>query len=299
MKILLFGSNGQIGAYLQKFLVGIGEINACSRKDCDFVDLSQIENTITKFKPNIIVNAAAYTNVDKAESEKQKVKAINVDAIETIVKTAKNLGALLVDYSSDYIFDGTKNAPYVENDKANPMSTYGLAKFQGEEKIRKSGCDHLIFRTSWIYSPSGRNFVNTIIGLAREKDKLSIVDDQIGAPTSAEFVAQVTAHCIRKGINSKNLGTYHLTAGNSVSWYEFAKYILNYLKSRGFTFRLDTDNIVPVSSEEYKSDAIRPKNSVLNTDLIRKTFELQLPSWETQVEQVLSKMKLREMDYTV
>lgn len=298
MKILLFGSSGQIGAYLQKSLAGMGEIKACSRNECDFADLNQIEKTIIKYKPNIIVNAAAYTNVDKAESEKQKVKAINIDAVEIIAKAAKNLGALLIDYSSDYIFDGTKNAPYVENDKANPMSTYGLAKFQGEEKIRKSGCDHLIFRTSWIYSPNGRNFVNTIINLAREKDKLSIVDDQVGAPTSAEFVAEVTAHCIRRGVNSNNWGTYHLTAGNSVSWYEFAKYILNYLKSRGFTFRLDIDNIVPVSSEDYKSAAVRPKNSILSTELIKKTFELQIPSWETQVEQVLSKIKLKEMDYT-
>ena len=297
MKILLFGSSGQIGTYLHKSLTGLGEINACSRKDCDFNDLNQIKKTTTKYKPNIIVNAAAYTNVDKAESEKQMVKAINVDAVEIIAKAAKNLGALLIDYSFDYIFDGKKNSPYVENDKANPMSTYGLAKFQGEEKIRKSGCDHLIFRTSWIYSPNGRNFVNTVINLAREKDKLSIVDDQFGAPTSAEFVSEVTAHCIRRGINSNNWGTYHLTAGNSVSWYEFAKYILNYLKSRRFTFRLDIENIVPVSSEDYESAAVRSKNSILSTELIKRTVELQIPSWETQVEQVLSKIKLREMDY--
>ena len=296
MKILLFGSNGQIGTFLQKSLVGIGEIKALTRKDCDLEDLNQVKETIIEYNPDIIINAAAYTNVDKAESEKEKLRAINVDAVEVMAKIAKSLGALLIDYSSDYIFDGTKDTPYIESDIANPLSAYGLAKLQGETKIRESGCKHLIFRTSWIYSPNGKNFVNTIIDLARKKDTLSIVDDQIGAPTSAEFMAEATVKCIRKGVNRENIGTYHLTAENSVSWYEFAKYIINYLKNRNVMLCLDPANIIPVSSEEYKSIAVRPKNSTLNTELIKRTFELQIPSWKTQVEQVLSTIKLKEMN---
>ena len=291
MKILLLGSNGQIGTHLQKSLAGIGEIKPCTRKDCDLTSLKKLQKLIQEYAPNIIINAAAYTNVDKAESEFQKVQAINVDAVELMAQMAKNLGAILIHYSSDYIFDGTKTTPYTEGDKANPLSVYGLTKFQGEEKIKNSGCSYLILRTSWIYSPHGSNFVNTIIRLAKEKETLSIVNDQIGAPTSAEFVAEITAQCLKNGINSKNTGTYHLTAENSVSWYEFAKYILNYLQNKGVNFRLNPNNIIPITAKEYNLPATRPQNSTLNTELIKKTFALQISSWENQIEQMLSTIK--------
>jgi dTDP-4-dehydrorhamnose reductase len=292
VKILLFGSNGQIGSHLQNSLVGLGGIKACTRKDCDLEDLQQVQKFIQEYKPTVIINAAAYTNVDKAESEPTKARAINANAVGLMADLAKNIDALLISYSSEYIFDGKKPTPYFEDDKANPLSVYGKTKFEGEEKIRNSGCKHLILRTSWIYSPSGSNFVNTIIKLAGEKDKLSVINDQIGAPTSAEFVANVTVQCLKSGINYQNMGTYHIASGESVSWYKFAKYILDYLKNKGATFRLDIDNITSVTSAEYNSLAKRPHNSVLDTQLIQKTFSIKIPSWKEQVEKTLSAIKI-------
>ena len=294
MKILLFGGNGQIGTYLQKSLVGLGKIKVCTRKNCNLEDLQQVRKIIQEYRPTVIINAAAYTNVDKAESDPSKAQAINVDVIELMANLANTLGALLISYSSDYIFDGKKSTPYLENDKANPLSIYGKTKLQGEDTVKNSGCKYLILRTSWVYSLHGSNFVNTIIKLAGERDKLSVVADQFGAPTSAEFVAKATAQCLKNEINEKNMGTYHLVSGGFVSWYDFAKYILNYLKNRGATFRLDINNITPITAEEYNLPAARPQNSVLDTQLIQKIFAIRPPSWQEQVEEMLNTIKIND-----
>lgn len=292
MKILLFGKDGQIGSYLQKSLASLGEVSALNRQDCDLTDFAQVKKSITAYKPDIIVNAAAYTNVDKAESEKELAQKINAEAVEVMAISAKAMGCLLMHYSTDYIFDGTKETAYIETDKTNPLSFYGLTKLKAEEKIRDSGCDHLILRTTWVYSNGGKNFVNTIINLAKEKDTLPVINDQIGAPTSASFIAESTAFCIKHGINKDNMGTYHLTASGSTSWHEFAKYILTYLQNNGIILQLKPENITPITSEEYKmtrpSSAIRPQNSVLNNQLVGQKFNLPISSWEIQLQQVLS-----------
>lgn len=297
MKILLFGSKGQIGSYLQKYLINVGKVAALTRQDCDLVNSDQITKSISAHDPDIIINAAAYTNVDKAESQQELAKKINADAVKIMADSAEKAGALLVHYSTDYVFDGAKKKPYTEDDSANPISVYGVTKFQGEEHIRKSGCNHLILRTSWIYSSPGKNFVNSIVSLAKNRNALSVVQDQIGAPTSAEFVAQATVHCLGQGVNNDNMGTYHLTSGSYASWYELAKYILNYFEENSVDFALKSENITPISSSEYQSAAARPNNSALSTKRIRQMFDLEITSWEQQLEPVLQEIKQREVKY--
>jgi len=291
MKIMLFGSTGQIGSNLKKFLTMIGKVKVCTRNNCDFRNLDQIKKVIIEYSPNIIVNAAAYTDVERSEIEQATAGMINVQAVKTIANTAQFIKALLVMYSSDYVFDGRKDSPYVEDDKPNPLSFYGLTKFRGEEIIKNSGCNYLIFRTSWVYGNIyyGENFVNKIIKLAQYNSTLSIVHDQVGAPTSAEFIAYTTAQCLKKVLYyGFNTGIYHLTSDGYVSWYDFAKYILMYLQTKGTKFLLTPENIVPIDSQDYKSVITRPKNSVLDTNLIKKTFNVSISSWQEQINQILS-----------
>ena len=287
MKILLLGANGQVGWQLRRSLLPLGEVKACTRLELDLETLTQITDLIQTYAPTVIVNASAYTAVDKAEVEIEKATLINVTAIETIAKEAKKLNALLVHYSTDYIFDGKKSESYNETDSANPLSVYGQTKLAGENKIIESGCNHLIFRTSWVYSVRGVNFINTIMRLAKEKKELRIISDQIGSPTSADFIADVTAHCIIQSLAEKKYGIFNLTTEGAVSWHGLAKFVVSELYNLGIKFKTTPDNITPISTEEYPLPAKRPLYSKLNTNKLRKTFKLNIPTWQDHIKMML------------
>ncbi len=284
MKILIFGKNGQVGGELCSILQqDSAEFLACDRDDVDLENPEQIKSKIESYKPDVIINAAAYTAVDKAEQEPEKAKSINADAVLVMANSAKQIDALLVHYSTDYIFDGTKKEPYTEEDEPNPLSVYGKTKLEGEENIRASGCRHLIFRTSWVYSKNGHNFVNTILKLAKDRTEIKVVNDQIGCPTSAEFIAKNTLKCINIVQKDKTkLGTYNLTCKEAISWYDFAVKIVQDAWDRGDKLKLKAENIVPVSTEEYgQTGARRPMNSVFDKSKAFNLFKINSQKlWE-------------------
>jgi dTDP-4-dehydrorhamnose reductase len=275
LRILLTGRTGQVGSALQRSLAPLGKVIAFDRKG---LDLLSIGDTIVKAKPDIIVNAAAYTAVDRAEREQDMAFAVNARAVENLAREAKSLDALLVHFSTDYVFDGEKPAPYVETDAPNPLSVYGRSKLEGERAIAASGCRHIIFRTSWVYAPGGRNFLHAILAAAKTKPELRVVNDQRGAPTSsgaiAGAVAQVLAHPGKAG------GLYHLSAAGETTWHGFAKEILS-MK------RLQTTT-VPISSAEYGAEAKRPKNSLLDNGKIGAELGITLPGWRQGLAAVLA-----------
>ena len=298
MKLLLLGSNGQVGWELQRSMAMLGELKACDRNTVDFFDLDGLRKLIRGYKPDVIVNAAAYTDVDKAESDEENAFQVNSKAVDLLAQEAKVLDAWLVHYSTDYVFDGEKMSPYTEEDKTNPLSVYGKTKLQGEEAIKKSKCKYLIFRTSWLFGVHGKNFFKTIIKLAKERDELRVVSNQIGAPTSAELVADVTSLCLyRLALNSHSSkeisGIYHLTATGKASWYDFAKYVIIEAKKSGGVFLTNPENIIAINSSEYVLPAKRPANSLLNTHKLCKTFNLYLPSWQIHADRVIKELFLR------
>lgn len=286
MKIVLFGKNGQVGWELQRSLAPLGELialDSANRELCgNLADLTGIVQTVRNIAPQIIVNAAAYTAVDKAESEPGPARILNAEAPAVLAQEARKLGAWLVHYSTDYVFDGTNNHPYVETDTTAPLNVYGETKLIGEQNIRASGCAHLIFRTSWVYAAYGNNFIKTILHLARQRDKLAIVSDQIGSPTGAELIADVTAHALQALRHQPEIsGLYHLTARGYTSWYEFAKLILQHAEHTTLPFKARASDLEPITSNNYPSPAKRPLNSRLNTDKLERTLGLQLPDWQS------------------
>ena len=294
MNILLFGANGQVGWELQRSLAVVGELTACDRKTVDFTYLENLRTVVREHRPDIIVNAAAYTQVDKAEAEPGLARLVNADAVEILAATAKHLNAWLIHYSTDYVFDGEKPSCYVETDQPNPLNIYGKTKYQGEIAIRDSGCNYLIFRTSGVYAAQGRaNFPKTIIRLAKQQNELKVVADQIGAPTSAALVADVTAFsCYRLANNKAELpaGIYHLTSTGYTSWYEFAKYLLTEVRKQGISLSVAAENICPINTEEYDSAVLRPKNARLATKKLTGTFGIKLPSWQSQVQRFVTQL---------
>lgn len=295
MNILLLGKDGQVGFELQRSLSLIGNLKSCNRLEVNLLDIESITSVISKFQPDIIVNAAAYTAVDKAEEDFITAYKINSDAVSLIAHEAKKNNSWLIHYSTDYVYDGKKSDPYLETDKTSPLNKYGLTKLDGEEAVRSSGCKHMIFRTSWVYSLTGKNFIKTILSLAREKDELSIVSDQIGAPTSAELIADVTMLCLRDIISDvdnsdKFSGLYHLSALGEVSWYEIAKFILEEISVNGIKTQLLLDKLLPINSNQFKSAAVRPKNSRLNTDKLKNTFNIYLPNWKYSVKRLINEI---------
>lgn len=293
MKILLFGKNGQAGWELQRSLAPLGELIAVdfdSQDFCgDFTNLDGIAQTVRTVSPDVIVNAAAHTAVDKAEDEPERVRVINAIAPATLAGEAGKLGAWLVHYSTDYVFDGSGSKPWVETDPTGPLNVYGRTKLEAENAISASGCRHLIFRTSWVFAERGGNFAKTMLRLAQERDRLTIIDDQIGAPTGADLLADITAHAIRTAVKRPNVsGLYHLVAAGETSWYGYARFVLNFARQAGVRLEVAQENILPVPASAFPSPATRPKNSRLDTEKLQSTFDLSLPSWQTGVARMLT-----------
>lgn len=293
MKILLFGKNGQVGWELQRSLAPLGEIIALSsgsQDHCgDLTKLSGLAETVRQVEPDIIVNAAAHTAVDKAESEAELAHIINADAPGVLAHEAKALDAWLIHYSTDYVFDGSGNTPWLEADVTAPLSVYGATKLAGEQAIQASNCKHLIFRTSWVYGVRGNNFAKTMLRLAQERDSLSVINDQIGAPTGADLLADVTAHAIRTAQAQPELSDlYHLVASGETSWYGYASYVIDTAQKMGLQLKVNSESITPVPTSAFPTPAQRPKNSRLNTHKLQTSFNLTLPLWQAGVKRMLT-----------
>lgn len=296
VKILLFGKNGQVGWELQRALTPLGKLYALDydgAKDLcgNFTQLEGIAATVRQLAPDIIVNAAAHTAVDKAESEPELARTINALAPGVLAREAKAMGAWLVHYSTDYVFDGSGTQPWREDDPTGPLSVYGATKLEGEQAIRAAGCQHLIFRTSWVYSARGGNFAKTMLRLAQERDRLTVIEDQIGAPTGAELLADVTAHAIRMAqVRPEISGLYHLVANGETSWYGYASFVLDFAQRAGLAFKVMPEAIEPAPTSAYPLPAQRPHNSRLDTTKLRDTFGLSLPHWQAGVARMLEEV---------
>ncbi len=291
MKILLLGKNGQVGWQLQRALTPLGEIVALERKDAggDLADPQGLAAAVRAAKPQVIVNAAAYTAVDKAESEPQLARLINTEAPAALACEAAASGALLVHYSTDYVFDGSGSAPWQESDATGPLNVYGATKLAGEQAIAASGCAHLTFRTSWVYAAHGDNFIKTMLRLAATRERLTVIDDQKGAPTGAELIADVTAHAISQTLQQPaKAGLYHLTAAGEASWFDYAQYVLALARqARPQGVKTAAGGVQPIASSQYPAAARRPLNSRLDTRRLQAAFGLQMPPWQQGVTRVL------------
>lgn len=291
MKILLLGKNGQVGWELQRSLLPLGELIALDRHPVDGLsgDLSDLDGlcaAIRKVNPDVIVNAAAYTAVDKAESETELADRVNAQASRVMAEEAAALGALLVHYSTDYVFSGEGLRPWQEGDPVAPVNHYGASKLAGEQAIIASGCKHLIFRTSWVYGARGNNFAKTMLRLAKDRETLSVIADQIGAPTGADLIADVTALTIQKVLYCPELaGLYHLAAAGEVSWCGYANHVIDFAKANGEELAVTTIN--PIETTDYPTPARRPLNSRLDTQKLRDNFSLHLPEWQSGVTRML------------
>ncbi|MFW7343326.1 dTDP-4-dehydrorhamnose reductase [Pollutimonas sp. H1-120] len=295
MKILLTGKNGQVGTELQRSLLPFGELACLGRQEADMQDLAGLRRTVSNHAPDIIVNAAAYTAVDQAEKDEAAAQQVNAHAVALLADYARSTRGLLVHYSSDYVFDGDKADAYIETDAANPLSAYGRSKRAGEAAILDSGCNALILRTSWVYSAHGANFIKTIFRLAAERDTLSIVADQFGAPTSAELLADVTALAIAaKRQGALPSGLYHLAASGQASWHELAVHTVRLLAEKGASLRLAPEQIRPIATEEYPLPAKRPKNSRLHTGKLSAALGLQLPDWRVHLDRAIRQLTRTE-----
>ena len=300
-KILLTGKDGQIGRELKALLEGAGEVVALGHEQLDLAKPADVRDVIRRVRPGIIVNAAAYTAVDRAEADEATARAINADAPGVMAEEAKKIGAILIHYSTDYVFDGTKHTPYVEEDSPNPQNAYGRTKLEGEQAIEQSGAPYLIFRTAWVYARAGKNFLLTILRLATEREELKIVQDQIGAPTFSREIALATSQIIADISGGtavlesfSDSGIYHMTAAGETSWYEFAKAILEEASSddqrppwlravageRPFVVR----RVIPIRSDEYPTPARRPAYSVLSNARLARVLGVTLPEWRAELQ---------------
>ncbi|MGB8852052.1 MAG: dTDP-4-dehydrorhamnose reductase [Pirellulales bacterium] len=293
MNILLLGKNGQVGWELQRSLAILGSVTACDFDSpgdlrADFSDPESLAPLVRRVRPDVIVNAAAHTAVDKAEAEPDLARRINAVGPGVLAREAAAIGASLIHYSTDYVFDGSGTAPRDETAATGPLSVYGTTKLDGEELVRQSGCRHVILRTSWVYAARGHNFVKTMLRLAAERDELRVIDDQHGAPTGADLLADVTALVLRRlHADASVAGTYHCVAAGETSWHGFATLVIDWARSRGLPVKVAADRILPVPTTEYPTPARRPHNSRLDTAKLRRTFGLTLPPWQAGVERML------------
>ncbi len=296
MKILLLGKNGQVGWELQRSLSVLGEVVALDRHSTPCGDLSQPERlaqTVRALRPDVIVNAAAHTAVDKAESEVDLARTLNACAPAALAQVAVETGAWLVHYSTDYVFDGSGNTPWQEGDATGPLGVYGQTKLEGEQAIVASGCKHLIFRTSWVYAARGGNFTNTMLRLAQERERLTVINDQHGAPTGADLIADVTAHAIRSAQYKPELaGLYHLVADGETTWHGYASHAIAHARELCPDLGWKVNDIAPVATSAFPTPAKRPQNSRLHTQKLQRAFGLNLPHWEYGVNRLLAEMLL-------
>ncbi len=285
-RILLTGSNGQVGRALRQTLVQLGHVLALDHQALDLADRDAICKTVRECRPELIINAAAYTAVDRAETEVDLAMAVNGVAPGVLAEEAKRLDATLVHYSTDYVFDGSKATPYTETDKPNPLNVYGKTKLAGEEAIRATGAAHYILRTSWVYAAEGANFLNTMLRLARERPELRIVDDQIGAPTWAQAIGDLTTQILAAGLRGKDprYGLYHLTATGAVSWFGFAQAIFAQTEH---ALSSKMPRLIPITTSEYPLPALRPANSLLETALLIKTFGITPEPWQLMLKRCM------------
>lgn len=289
MKLLLFGKDGQVGEALQPALRQLGEVVACGRSEADFERPGELPRLVAALAPDVIVNAAAYTAVDRAETDAERARLVNSEAVALLADAARRQDAWLVHYSTDYVFDGSKASPYLESDPANPLSVYGSTKLRADLAIAESGCRHLIFRVGWVYAPAHQNFPAAMLRLGRERASLEVVADQVGAPTSAARIAAATAAALQRirqaGEGGAALaGLYHFAAGGAVSRADLARFIIATARARGAELALCPDGIVPVPSAARPAPAARPRNSRLDTEKIRATFGIVPPAWEDDME---------------
>lgn len=295
LKILLFGINGQVGWELQRSLASLGELVVLdfdSQDHCgDFTNLEGLAKTIQDVEPDIIVNAAAYTAVDRAECEPELAHTINALAPSVLAKEAKRTDAWLIHYSTDYVFDGNGDAPWLETDSTSPLSVYGKTKLEGEAAIVASGCKHLIFRTNWVYAARGDNFAKTMLKLAQERDALKVINDQVGSPTGADLLADITAHAIRTARQRPEVsGLYHLVASGQTSWHEYANFVIDFARHAGVEVKVSPEAIQPVPTSAFPTAAKRPMNSRLNTTKLQNIFNLKLPHWQSGVTRLLTEI---------
>ena len=296
MKILLLGKNGQVGWELQRSLAPLGELIALDRHGAnglcgDLGDLPGIAATVRAVQPQVIVNAAAYTAVDKAESERDLAQRLNAEAPAVLAREAAACGALLLHYSTDYVFDGSGDQPWREDDATGPLSVYGDTKHQGEQAIVGSGCAHLILRTSWVYAARGGNFAKTMLRLAQERERLTVIDDQWGAPTGAELIADVSAHAIVQTRQQPDkAGIYHLAAAGHTTWFAYAKHVLAQARQAQPAIKIKATEVASITTADYPTPARRPLNSRLDTRKLQSTFGLTLPTWQHGVNRMLTEI---------
>lgn len=295
MKILLLGAYGQVGWELQRALAPLGQLVVCDRHVADLEMPAALSALVERERPTLIVNAAAYTAVDRAESDTERARTINAESVAALATVAHKLGAWLVHYSTDYVFDGAKAVAYVEDDPTGPLSVYGRTKLEGEQAIRASNCQHLILRTSWVYAVRGGNFAKTMLRLARERNELRVVADQYGAPTSAELIADVTALMLQRIVTdpimaARASGTYHLVASGETSWHGFAQFIVSEALTLGEILKVGPEQVWPIAACEYPVPAERPANSRLNTEKLQSAFGLVLPHWEFHAKRMLHEL---------
>ena len=293
MKILILGKNGQVGFEILKLINKKNDILAPSKDDLNLVDLPKLRKTVQEYKPDVIINSSGYTRVDDAEFERETATILNEKVPDTLAQEGNKINSLLVHFSTDYVFDGMREEPYIEEDDTNPLNFYGLTKLKGEKAIQKNCKKFVILRTSWVVGSYGENFIKKILDKAKKKEKILIVDDQIGAPTWSKSLAQLTVFLLEK-YQKNNLsfpyGVYHASAKGKTNWYDLAKYVINFANSKGEKLNISVKDIFPVNSSFYKSSAKRPNNSILDNNKLCDSFNFKFPCWREGIDEIMSEI---------